>query len=1124
LPIFNFRIFPFFALNKENNTKMLKRILFFIAALFTAHSILIGQVTTSSSSGIVKAKGGEALAGATITATHTPTGTVYRTTSRTGGRFDINNMNPGGPYTFSVSFVGYENLTVSDVFLSLGETARQDFEMSTKNEQLSEVVVTAGGRRAGSSKMGAEVNVGRDKIANLPSVGRNINDFVKFTPQVKVNSLGGMSFVGQNVRYNSFMIDGSVNNDVFGLSDQGTNGGRAGIPPISIDAIDQIAVQISPFDVSIGNFTGGGINAITRSGTNTLTGSVYYLFRNQDMAGKTPGNTSAKRTKLADFKNQTYGFRVGGPIIKNKLFFFINVERQKDSRPQPFDQSTYVGPSNKDSIAKLVNYMKTKYNYDAGDYMNNPDDIDRTNINTRVDWNIDAKNKLTLSYRFTDAERINPSRSSSTAINFVSGAEVFPSTTHSGTVELNSRISNRTNNKFRASFTDVVDDRGVYGDPFPNIQIFDGPVASINLGSELSSGANLLKQRIINFYDAFKLNAGKHGFTFGLDIDMNKTYNLFINRNLGYWNYASLQTFLADAGPRRYRRGYSLVDAGSKSGDENNTMSAADFNSNRLGFFVSDEIKVSKDFTLTVGVRADRSDFTTALPVDKFFNDSARAIVAQSYDLRGAYAGQMFDAKWLFAPRLGFRYNVPDENLTLRGGIGIFTGRTPLVWPGGLYQNTGKTIGALDTTRAAGIILNGNPLQFRPDVNNQLTQSDFGLPSTLLTPQGDLNLIAKDYKLPSVMRMTLGLDKKLGNFWTFSIDGIYTKNINEADWVNVNFAPPTITSTGPGVRTIYSTTGQPSKFVYRSWATAPVVRNPYTNIILIQNTTGEKGYSYSLTGSIDKAMSKGWAFNLSYSYGRSQVRNEGTSSVNTSNWTNMESVNGRNFLTLGTSDYDLGHRITSYVSKQFNYAKNRLSTTISFFYNGQSGNPFSYISANSSTTIVGDGAPNNDLPYIPTKAELDPVSGTMIFLDNTVNGITYNQAQQRELFNNYIENDKYLRKRRGQFAERNGGRLPFTNVIDLKIQQDFKFKVGAKYYAFQLGYDMFNFTNFLNPTWGTQYFLNFDQFALYSFASYSGTTPQYRFSPVGRPGIISDGITPFNSSRWTSQLTFRVNF
>jgi Carboxypeptidase regulatory-like domain len=473
----------------------LKKIIPIIIAIFAIPFLVKAQVTTSNISGVITSSGKNALTGATITAIHLPTGTKYVSVSRAGGRYDINNMNPGGPYSVTISFSGFDSDTQSDVFLTLGETQRLDAELKNKSTELSGVVVTS--KKAPAAKNGTETSINRAKLDILPTIGRNLGDYLRFTPQAKVNG-ASISIGGQNNRYNGFLIDGAVNNDVFGLSASGTNGGQAGTPPISIDAIDQLVVQVAPFDASVGNFTGGAINAVTKAGTNLFHGSAYYVFRNQNLAGLTPNVVDSLRIKYPDFKNQTFGFTIGGPIIKNKAFFFLNAEKQKDNRPQP-----YTGPENSviDSITKLVNHVKTKYGYDLGDFRNNEDKIDRININSRFDFNLSSKQKLTLSYRYTKAERINANRSSyngsTGSIAFTNGAQLFPSITQSGNIELNSKFTNTINNKFRVSITDVNDDRGFVGTPFPTVSLsaFNGG-PSYTFGSEAASSANVLKQNI----------------------------------------------------------------------------------------------------------------------------------------------------------------------------------------------------------------------------------------------------------------------------------------------------------------------------------------------------------------------------------------------------------------------------------------------------------------------------------------------------------------------------------------------------------------------------------------------------------------------------------------------------
>lgn len=1107
-----------------------------IGVLLLIPFALTAQVTSSSISGIVRSGTGEGLLGATITATHVPTGTVYSVASRTGGRYNLYNLNPGGPYRIVVTYVGYENQTREDIQLTLGENSTQDFNMSDQASTLTEVVV-ATTRRGSNAKGGSETTISRSKMANLPSVGRNLNDYIRLTPQVKITANGGFSLAGQNNRYNSFLIDGAVNNDVFGLSESGTNGGRSGAPPISIDAIDQIVVQLSPYDASLGNFTGGGINAITKSGTNEVQGSLYYVYRNEDLVGKSPtpllkpGTTNVfERQKLTPFENKTFGFRVGGPIVENKLFYFVNFERQDDNRPQPFDPQSYRGNYVKnDSITVLRNFLRDRYGYELGDYVNNPDQIKATRIASKIDWNIDKMNQLSVSYRYNKAERTNPSRSSTSAINFVSGAEYFPSTTHSGTVELNSRFKSRVSNKLRVTYTDVVDDRDITGNPFPNVAIRDASGSNIFFGSEASSTANLLKQSVLNIYDAVRVNAGIHSFTLGTDIDYNKTYNLFINRNFGAYEFANMESFITGGSPIRYRRGYSLVDETGKAGDES-VNSAAQFRTVRIGFFVNDDIKVNQNFTLTLGLRADRTEFLDRPAVDPFWRDTASAIVGQYYDLKGAQSGSLFQPRWLVSPRIGFTARFPEENLTLRGGLGLFAGRIPLVWPGGGFQNTGVTIGAIDIARrVSGVdqpiqFPDGTPVPFQGNVANQYNAADFG--ATKITPQGELNLVARNFKLPQVLRTSFGVEKRLGEGWSVNFDAIFTKNIHEVDWQNLLFDPNArVMTTGPDQREVINPAlgFNGAKIPLRPYNPLNT-RNPYTSIILVKNTEGKKGFSYNFTFGVEKSFKQGMEFSANYTYGSSVVRNEATSSINSSNWNNMESFNGRNRLNLTRSDFDLGHRITSYISKKFNYANEKMATTVTLFYTGQSGSPFSYTMTSS---MEGDGVNFNDLMYVPTKEELSQ----MRFLNNTIGQTTYTADQQRALFDAYIESDKYLSKTRGSHAERNGARLPFTHVLDLDIKQDFNFKIGKERYQFQIVYTVANFTNLLNKNWGRQYFVSFDQVNILQFAGYASgtTTPQYRFSPVsgpanGKPFTISDGITPFNSSRWTSQLTFRFNF
>ncbi len=1089
-----------------------KKLVQFVLAVLLLPAFALAQNTTSSLSGTVKTNTGEVLVGATVTATHEPTGTVYRVQSRIGGRFDISNMNPGGPYNVEVSFVNFAVEKKGDIFLNLGETFKIDFALSSKATNLGNVTVTTTKKTSEiSGKGGTETTISPEKMNNLPSVGRNIYDYLRAVPQAKIGAQeGAVTIAGQNNRYNSFYIDGAVNNDVFGLSNSGTNGGQSSIAPISIDAIDQFQVVISPYDASIGNFTGGGINAVTRGGTNKTNGSIYYLFRNQDLTGKTPNGDKSLATKLPDFKNQTYGFRLGGAFIKNKLFYFINLEQQKDVRPQPY-LFAYTGNTNTTAgIDALASFLKTTYGYDPGGYLSNDETIEAKRLTARIDWNINDKHKLSGSFRYTDGTRNNVSTSSNTTINFFNNGFRFPTRTSSASLELKSVVGKSGSNKLLITFNDVLDDRSPIGDPFPRVTINDG-AGRIIFGPDNSSTQNLLTQKIYNILDNYKVTVGKHALTIGAEWEFYDAYNAFIQNTFGNYTYSSLANFYNNAtvSPTAYTVGYPLIDNVLTDA----TKAAAKFKVGRGAGFISDEVRINDNFNLVFGVRADYTKFLSNPTTDAFTNDIAIPKFAQYYDLEGARSGQNAKIPISISPRIGFTYKIPDENIVVRGGMGLFTGRIPLVWPGGIYNNNGVNQGGFSANAGALSII-----KFRSNPFGQWRANEVGINLS----KGPLNLITEEFKLPKLFRTSLAVDKKFGNGWSGTIEGLLSKNINEIYYTNINLLPASGVSLGAGPRSVYGVSGSTGAFIPITGTT-----NPYDNAILISNNKGDKGFAYNFTITVDKKTRTNFNLNVNYAYGNSLVLNEATSSVNFSQWRFIETVNGRNGLSRNISDFSQGHRIFAYASQKFTYAKKAMATTISLVYTGQSGNPISY--TYSTGSMVRDDGPNgtNDLIYIPTASELQGQT----FLSNTIGSTTYTPQQQKDLLEAFIQNNTYLKNRRGQFAERNGDRAPWTNIIDLKIAQDFNLKVGSKRYQFQITYDMFNLTNFLNRDWGHNYFNSNDQFAVIQFAGYvnatTNLTPQYRYNVatanIGKANLSTSAV-PAYSSRWSSVIGIRFNF
>ncbi len=1095
---------------------MRKYLLLFLFSVFVCLGAK-AQITTSSLSGIVKDSKG-AIPGATVTAVHTPTGTKYSTVTQTDGRYNIANINVGGPYTIVVSFVGYGNTQQDGIMAVLGENRKVDFTLSEQSNELAEVVVKATTSSVfNKNRFNNTTVLDSAKLSATPVVNRNITDYLRLTPQARVDYNGAISIAGQNNRYNSININGAPANDVFGLAPSGTNGGQSNVTPISVDAIEQFQVNVAPFDVRYSGFTGGSINAVTKSGTNTFQGGFSYYFRNQGLAGKTPtNNPDAERTKLSDFSTKYYTLNAGGPILKNKLFLFVTGEIQKNEVPKPFSVSDYTGSSKEADINSLVNYLNTKYSYDPGAFNNNVSTTDRKAFTAKLDWNINDKNHLTISDNFQKADYISTLSSSRTAINFYNNGILYPNKTNQLTAELKTTFNNRYSNSFLFTYSNVSDNRNGLGRAFPSVQIKDG-AGNINFGTEAFSMANQLKQSVYNIINETKYYSGKHTFSLIEDAEYNKFYNLFIRQTYGAYVYNSLQDFLSDAAPASYNHSYSLVD--NIAGDGSNA--AAKFNTYRIGLALQDKFEVNDRLSVIGGLRADLTGFPTKGFVDNFFNNTASPIISQYYDLQGARSSQMPKARISISPRIAFNYAITEDRTTqLRGGFGVFQGRLPAVWPGGIYTNSGVIVGGVSGIKLA----NGSNINFRPDVNNQYVASDFG--QTLSVPSGEINVVAKNFKLPKVMKFNLAVDQKLPFGITGTLEGDYTRNINQVMYYSMNIMPPSLNSAGPGSRPVYSTGSAPAKIDLDPNTAG--IQNPYTYVFLLSNgqKNDPKGYAYTISGILDKKFPWGLSLNASYAFNRSMVLNDVTSSQNSSQWRYNESALGRNFLPLSYSDFDLGSRVTGFVSYSHNWFKFG-GTTIGLSYYGQSGNRYSYVL---SKTIVNDysASETNDLVFIPAKAS------DLAYKPLTVGTTTYTEAQQAEAFDKYIDNDPYLSKHRGEFAKRNGGRLPFTNIVDLHFEQRFFVTAGKTKQNFAFTFDINNFTNFLNKNWGRVYYLTNDNYQLLTFTGFKNATnnadltPVYQFNPNIKSAkenaySIQDNSL-YNSSRWVAQIGLRYFF
>jgi hypothetical protein len=1077
--------------------KLVRNLFLSIAMVFVSFAAFGQGVTTAMLTGKVVDPDGKALPGATVIAVHTPSGSQYGTITDDNGNYRIPNMNVGGPYLITISFIGFENYTNNEVFLNLGQTLRLTTELSEQALDIAEVqIIRERYNIFDGNRTGAETNVSQQVVENMPSVGRSFADLTRLTPQARVTQLGGIEIAGSNNRYNSIYIDGAVNNDVFGLTDQGTNGGQTGISPFSMDIIDQISIQIAPYDIKLGGFSGAGINAVTRRGNNDIQGSAYYITRNEKLAGLTPTDDEAvERKKLNPFSSNTYGFRVGGPIIKNKLFYFVNAEIQKDQTPQPWDFSTYNGTVTEGQLTQLVTKLNG-YGYDPGGYTDVTRTLDGTKFFGRLDWNINDVHKLMVRHQYTKGVQTSPSNSSTTAIRFANSGIYFPSITNSSALELKSNLSSNMSNSLILGATFVRDDRDPMGDNFPYVRIKDG-TSNIYFGSEEFSTGNQLNQDIITLTDNFEIYKGKHTFTIGTHNEFYKMYNLFIRQTFGSYQFNTINDFLNDLPAYQFDRTFSAVDDITGDGSK----AAAEFNALQLGLYLQDEIQVSDKLKLTLGLRADMPMFLDKPPVNEDFNENVIPILETAgWDLQGAKTGQMPDPAIMINPRFGFNYDVKgDQTFQVRGGAGLFTSRIPYVWPGASFQNNAVITGGMRVTAA------GSPeLVFNPDWNDQPS-----VPPT--QPSGQVDIFAKDFKFPKVFRTSLAIDKKLPWGMTGTVEFIYTKTLNNVLYYNLAYYKNgQLTNTGDN---------RPkwSKVALGNDPNTGVARK-YTDIILGTNTN--KGYTYNFSAQLQKSFDNGFTGNVAYTFGEAKSMNDGVSSQNSSQW-RVPNVRGKNDLDFAYSDFDPGSRIVAFVSYRKEYIKHA-ATSISLFYTGQSGARFSYGYADGSSTFLGEDNQSLELLYVPVDENdinLVPITGT-----NPVSA-----ADQWTALDAFISADEYLNSRRGQYVERNHSRLPFTNIIDLRIAQDFFVNTGGKRNTFQVALDIFNIGNMINKDWGRIYYSSgayYNNYPLVRMAGFEAdnTTPRFTFTaPKTEQGAAIDdsGIL---SSRWQGQLTLRYIF
>ena len=1063
---------------------MVKRSKFLFAALLPAFAVCAqAQVTTSAMSGQVVDNENQPVVGATVTAVHVPSGTRYGAVTNMDGRYTIQGMRTGGPYKVTVTYVGYNKKEYDGIQLSLGNTFALNASIEPSSQALGEVVVVGQGKQSA----GAAHNFSNLTIENTPTIDRNVYDIVKNMPLVSQYGSNGLSIAGTNNRYNSFQIDGTVSNDVFGLSGTGTNGGQTGSNPIPLDAIQEIQVVVSPFDVRQGGFTGGGINAITKQGTNKLQASAYTYYNNENFYGRYDASRDYLKSKLTDQSTATYGGTLGGAFIKDKLFYFVSAEGKKNTYPSTW----YPGYSDKTLSAETAQQIANKY----AEYTGYKDGFSQRDINqkefnllARIDWNINDNNKFSFRYQHANSSKDSYSASSK-SYSFLSNGYTYNNKTNSFVAELNSHISNTLYNEARVSAAYIRDKRDF---PFagPLVKIGNSvPTAdgqstvSVNIGTEQYSGINTLDQDVYTIEDNLSWYLGKHSLTFGTHNEFFRSVNAFYKSAYGSWSYATLEDFLNDNADSFE---YSYSDPSLTGGD---TKFAPVMKTGQFGFYAQDKWNVLNNLELTYGIRFDIPVFFNKPTENKAFNEYA---AKQGFAAR---VGTTPSSKVMVSPRVGFRWYADDAHRTLlRGGVGMFTGRVPFVWVSNAYTLNGVeqksvTMRAKDYGAEAISLSKFGKNPMEAVSNAQATPSDIAVTD-------------KSFKFPQVLRANLALEQMLPGDVKLTLEGIYSKNLNNVYFENLN-----IEKQG----TVYAIEGVPASAAPYYGGKAKT--GDYNSIIYLKNTN--KGYSYVLAAALQKHFDFGLDLNGSYTYTMSKSVNDGASSQAASNWGKNFSVD-TNSPELGYARFFTPNRVTisaSYTSPK--YLNGLMSTTIGVVYNGFNGARYSLTmyNAKAAQDFNGDTYNTNSLLYIPTKDELSKM--------NFASTKSMSAEDQKAAFEKWIEGDSYAKKHRGQYAERFSNSAPWQNQVDLHLAQNI-FYLKERGSKLEVTFDILNFANLLNKKWGAVY----DSYSWnYSPLTVTGVKPsgdhrvaEYTYYDKNKPEKVN------NSSRWHMQVGVRLTF
>ena len=1077
---------------------MQKRLLFLVALMLTFSLTLMAQITTSSMAGKVTldTANGEEVIGATVVAVHEPSGTRYTAVTNTTGRFSINGMRTGGPYAVTISYIGFQPKTVKGITLQLAETYNLNVFLTEDATELAEVVVSGKASKFAAEKTGAATNINSTQITNLPTVSRSITDVTRLSPY----GGNGMSFAGSDGRNANFTVDGANFNNNFGLSDKLPGGGN----PISIDAIEELQVVISPYDVRQTNFIGGGVNAITKSGTNTFKGSAYVYHKNENMQGDAVNRQQIQGAR-EKAQTTTYGFTLGGPIIKNKLFFFVNgemikipsiVNRWKGSDDGKADADNYISRTTNKDLEAVSKYMASKYGYDTGSWTSFPADESNYKLMARLDWNITDRHHLALRYNYTKnnvwnspngtsmdgGTRMASYRMSQTSMSFANSMYSMENLVHSWSLDLNSRLTDNLSNQFLATISKLDDVRGTNSAEFPFIDITRDGDNYMALGYELFTWNNAVHNTIWNIKDDVTYYLGDHKIMAGITFEHQMADNQYMRNGSGYYRYnitddmyvgGVLQPdMLFNSTPEVFCLTY---------GYDGEAAPAARVQFNRPGIYAQDEWNVNNKLKLTYGLRVD----------GLFFNNSD--LMTNAAILNLDYNGRHIDTgKWpknsiTFSPRLGFTYDVfGDKSLKVRGGTGLFSGRLPLVFftnmptNGGLVQyqaqinekNAAKKGFSMDEFA-------GGPMTKVSDMIAKL--QSLGYPTTVKPEDGTVpsavNGVDPKFKMPQVWKTSVAIDYQLPVDFPFSVsvEGIYNKTINAvsiSDW--------SIKNVGGFAR-------------FNGADNRPIFPDDFrsgTKAFVLENTS--KGYGWSANVTLNAQPADWISLMAAYTHTVSKEVTGMPGSAAESAFTYVPTYEGPNNIKLHNSQYVTPDRLIASAT-----IHDKCGNHYNFIYEAyRGGYNYSYTTVND---MNGDGY-NYDAIYIPTDDQVGVGTGDFRF--KTQDDLTR--------FMDYVHKDSYLSKHQGTYAEAYSVYSPWVHRIDFGYKHDFKFNVGKTKHMLQLTFDMKNVLNFFNSSWGVAKHLNPEIGSEAKILKYEGVDAQ-GYATFSTPSSISG-----NTQTWTT--------